>query len=205
MTDAVKEQLSACLDGELPKAELDLLLKRVERDAELRDSMGRYALLGEVLRADKPVIASKTFAANVMAAIEAEPAVARPAVRISPTILRRLRPVAGMAVAAGVAAVAVLSVQPGGMLTQQAANEAAPAPVALSADSGPSYVVPVTSSGSTFVPATRLTNFVVAHSDYSSPLAGLSVRTSVLAEDDVDLDPDAADEAAATDPQPQEH
>ena len=30
MTDPVKEQLSACLDGELPEGELDLLLKQVE-------------------------------------------------------------------------------------------------------------------------------------------------------------------------------
>ena len=29
MTDPVNEQLSACLDGELPAAELDLLLKRL--------------------------------------------------------------------------------------------------------------------------------------------------------------------------------
>jgi len=36
MTDALNEQLSACLDGELPPAELDLLLKRLERDPELR-------------------------------------------------------------------------------------------------------------------------------------------------------------------------
>lgn len=35
MTDPVKEQLSACLDGELPEAELDLLLKQVSRDPQL--------------------------------------------------------------------------------------------------------------------------------------------------------------------------
>ena len=31
MTEPVNEQLSACLDGELPAAELDLLLKLTER------------------------------------------------------------------------------------------------------------------------------------------------------------------------------
>jgi sigma-E factor negative regulatory protein RseA len=196
MTDAVKEQLSACLDGELPKAQLDLLLKRVARDAELRESIGRYALIGEALKTDRPVIASKAFAANVMAAIEAEPALARRAMRISPAILRRLRPVAGLAVAAGVAAVAVFSVQRAGVLPQQVASQTpVNTPITMAAD-GTSYVVPATTSDSAFVPATRLTNFVVAHSDYSSPLARRSVLTSVLAEDDVDLNP-AADEAAA--------
>jgi len=38
------------------------------------------------------------------------------------------------------------------------------------------------------VPATRLTNYVVAHSEYSSPLARRSVLTGVLAEDDSDPD-----------------
>lgn len=209
MTDAVKEQLSACLDGELPKAQLDLLLKRVERDAELRASIGRYALIGEALQTDRPVIASKAFAANVMAAIEAEPAVTRPAARISPAILHRLRPVAGMAVAAGVAAVAVFWVQRADMLPQQVASQApANAPITqsitLPADDSSSYVVPAKTSDSSFVPATRLTNFVVAHSDYSSPLARRSVLTSVLAEDDVDLNPAAADDTVATDTKPQE-
>ena len=50
MTDPVKEQLSACLDGELPEAELDLLLKQVARDQPLRGALGRYALIGETFR-----------------------------------------------------------------------------------------------------------------------------------------------------------
>lgn len=57
MTDPVKEQLSACLDGELPEGELDLLLKRLERDPHLRRSIGNYALVGEALRSQRPVIA----------------------------------------------------------------------------------------------------------------------------------------------------
>ncbi len=74
MTDAVNEQLSACLDGELPAAELDLLLKRLERDPELRDALGRYTVIGEALRNTRPVVASRSFADKVMAAVEQEPA-----------------------------------------------------------------------------------------------------------------------------------
>jgi sigma-E factor negative regulatory protein RseA len=206
MTDAVKEQLSACLDSELPEAQLDLLLKRVHRDADLRDSLGRYALIGEALKTDRPVIASKAFAANVMAAIEAGPIAASPSARISPALLRLVRPVAGMAIAAGVAAVAVFAVQRADVLPLQVAEQTPMnTPITLAAEDSSSYVVPsATTSDSSFVPATRLTNFVVAHSDYSSPLARRSVLTSVLAEDDVDLNPAAAGDAAATDTQPQE-
>src|SRR5437868_1670120 len=108
MTDPVKEQLSACLDGELPEGELDLLLKRLQRDPHLRQPLGNYALVGEALRGQRPVIASAGFAVRVSAAIAAEPDSKRRAVsRISPATLTWLRPAVGMAIAAGVAAVAV--------------------------------------------------------------------------------------------------
>jgi sigma-E factor negative regulatory protein RseA len=205
MTDAIKEQLSACLDGELPKAELDLLLKRVARDSQLRDSMGRYALIGEALRNERPAVA-KGLAAKVAAALEQETA-PRPVSRISPVWMKRLRPAAGIAVAAGVAAVAVLSVQQAGVQqpTVTTALNDTPAAAVAGIESGienPSYVVPVNAPATAFVPATRLTNYVVAHSEYSSPLARRSVLTGVLAEDDEESGP-APDDAAAPRPSPQ--
>jgi sigma-E factor negative regulatory protein RseA len=197
MTDAVNEQLSTCLDGELSAAELDLLLKRLERDPELRDALGRYTVIGEALRNTRPVVASRSFADKIMAAVEQEPAqkaaVTRRGVRISPVLSRSLRPVAGIGIAATVAALAIFSVQRAGVeaLGPIAANELAAAPaavVAQSSDEPASYIVPTNTSQSAFVPATRLTNYVVAHSEYSSPLARRSVLTGVLAEDDGDPD-----------------
>ena len=197
MTDAVNEQLSTCLDGELSAAELDLLLKRLERDAELRDALGRYTAIGEALRNTRPVVASRSFADKVMAAVEQEPAqkaaITRRGVRISPVLSRSLRPVAGIGIAATVAALAIFSVQRAGVEAPGpiAANQPAVAPtavVAQSSDQAASYIVPTSTSQSAFVPATRLTNYVVAHSEYSSPLARRSVLTGVLAEDDGDPD-----------------
>jgi len=219
MSDAVKEQVSACLDAELPKTQLDLLIKRVARDGELCDVMRRYAFIGEALRGDKPVPAARGFAADIMAALDQEPAI-RTSMRWSAALTRRLRPVMGMAVAAGVAGMVVLGVQQlGWMPGQSVLDEAtvlAPsgqaggagvaetpasvptgsAPVALASNgqqrigevSGAlrdSYTVPEpgSTSRSAFVPATRLTNYVVAHSEYSSPLGRRSVLTGVLADD----------------------
>jgi sigma-E factor negative regulatory protein RseA len=197
MTDAVNEHLSTCLDGELSAAELDLLLKRLERDPELRDALGRYTVIGEALRNTRPVVASRSFADKIMAAVEQEPAqkaaVTRRGVRISPVLSRSLRPVAGIGIAATVAALAIFSVQRAGVEAPGpiAANELAAAPaavVAQSSDEPASYIVPTNTSQSAFVPATRLTNYVVAHSEYSSPLARRSVLTGVLAQDDGDPD-----------------
>ena len=113
--------------------------------------------------------------------------------RIFPVLSRSLRPVAGIGIAATVAALAIFSVQRAGVQAPGpiAANELAAAPtavVAQSSDEPASYIVPTSTSQSAFVPATRLTNYVVAHSEYSSPLARRSVLTGVLAEDDGDPD-----------------
>jgi sigma-E factor negative regulatory protein RseA len=194
MTDAVNEQISACLDGELPPAELDLLLKRLERNPGLREALGRYTAIGEALREARPVVASRSFADKVMAAVDQEPAAARRRVRVPPALLRGLRPVAGIGVAATVAAVAIFAVRQAGVApVPSVANQPAPAAMAVVAqndDEAASYIVPTpnTTSQSAFVPATRLTNYVVAHSEYSSPLARRSVLTGVLAEDDGDPD-----------------
>jgi len=198
MTDSVKEQLSACLDGELPAGELDLLLKRLERDPELRGSLGRYALLGEALRGRQPVAASRGFADKVAAVLDAEPAVgpaATPAVIPaaktarrglgSPAFAKWLQPAAGMAIAAGVAAVAVLALQPSTLPTQQVAVTVATAPIPQPATTAPrSYTVPTNTSSDAYIPAARLTNYVVAHSEYSSPLGRRTVLSGVLSDDD---------------------
>jgi negative regulator of sigma E activity len=195
MTDSVKEQLSACLDGELPPGELDLLLKRLERDPELRDSLGRYALLGEALRGRQAVAASRGFADKVAAALDAEPAIAPAATPAAAKVGRRglrpaafakwLQPAAGMAIAAGVAAVAVLALQPSTLPTQQIAVTAATAPIPQPATTAPrSYTVPTNTTSDAYIPAARLTNYVVAHSEYSSPLGRRTVLSGVLSDDD---------------------
>ncbi len=215
MTDPVKEQLSACLDGELPEAELDLLLKQVGRDADLRASLGRYALIGETLRAKGPVAAGADFASRVSAAIDAEPPLtsrdALPA-RTS-KVPQWLRPAAGFAVAAGVAAVAILSLQPSSETPETTYVAEISAPVTETAQPAmaddASYIVPAgTASGGGYVPAARLTNYVVAHSEYSGPLGRRSVLSGVLAQEEGD-DSDSMDdstEAAAqsTDDPPQQ-
>ncbi len=198
MTDPVKEQLSACLDGELPEAELGLLLKQVGRDSQLLESMDRYSLISEAIRGPRPAAASRGFADRIAAAIEAEP-VGQKTVPSQAAMLRWLRPAAGFAIAAGVAAVAVISLQPAGL--------DAP-PVAVVADNiavtdsqpAPSYTVPtnVDATNTAYIPAARLTNYVVAHSEYSSPLGRRTVLSGVLS-DDQDQDADIAVNVTSTD------
>lgn len=181
MTDPVKEQLSACLDGELPEAELDLLLKQVQRDPQLSQSMSRYALMSEVLRTGASPTVSSGFAARISAAIAAESAPeAKPASPPRVSAPRWLRPVGGAAIAAGVAALVVMSLQP-----------EIPDAVAPLADTKPSaaadkYTVPTTTPAQSpqLVPATYLAKYALMHSEYAQPLGRPMVLTGVLSNDD---------------------
>jgi sigma-E factor negative regulatory protein RseA len=187
MSEQIREQVSAFLDGELPNSETELLLKRLTRDGELRESFGRYALIGEAIRGTSRGLITRGFAGRVNLAIDGELIPANghvPQTRGS----RWWRPFAGAAVAAGVAAVAVVALQqravaptlrPGVPLT---AHTAVPVPAPREAIS---YTVPSTSPAAPAVmtPA-RLTNYVFAHSKYSSGLALRGVMADLLIEDE---------------------
>src|ERR1700731_4219630 len=110
MSEQIREQVSAFLDGELPNSETELLLKRVTRDPELREGFGRYALIGESLRGGTHARLSQGFPGRVNRAMGGEPRVAAPATVGGGSVVW-WRPFAGAAVAAGVAAIAVVALQ----------------------------------------------------------------------------------------------
>ena len=176
MTDQIREQLSALLDGELPRDEIDLLMRRLDRDPELRRSFGSYALIGETLRAPGGIVASQSFAERVNAAIDAPSATSAAPRAVASTAASNVvfwkRPAVRTALAASVAAAAVLVFRPEQGSQPQLAS-AQPAPTS-------SY-----SFGSSPTPAQsqRLASLMVAHSQYSTPMVRRNVLTSLLAAD----------------------
>ena len=200
MTDPIHEQLSAFLDGELSAAESELLLKRVERDPDLKVRLERYVLAGEALRATAvQTRPSRDFSARIAASIDRESVPGR-----ARHVAQWLKPVAGGAIAAGVAAVALVSFQVTPVLTAQDAQGVTAgltaqnsAPVtqggqAITVGDGAAngtdrYTVPMrerrVSPPIQVVNNGRLANFVVAHSEYSSPLGRRNVLTGLVADD----------------------
>jgi sigma-E factor negative regulatory protein RseA len=200
MSEQIREQVSAFLDGELPNSETELLLKRLTRDGELRESFGRYSLIGEAIRGTTRGLLTKGFAGRVNLAIDGELIpVNGPASQSRG--LRWWRPFAGAAVAAGVAAVAVVALQQRAVAptlrtgTQLTARVAVPAPSAAPREAI-SYTVPTTSPAApAAMPPARLTNYVFAHSRYSSGLDLRGVIADLLIV--ADEQQPAANEAAA--------
>jgi sigma-E factor negative regulatory protein RseA len=195
MSEQIREQVSAFLDGELPNSETELLLKRLTRDTELRESFGRYALVGEVLRGGARAHLSQDFRLRVNRAIDGEPLTAAGPRAAGANLARWWRPAAGAAVAAGVMAVAVVSFQQRADVPVLAAT-AVPHTAPLTARSEPphealSYTVPSTVAATrTALPAARLTSYVFAHSKYSSLLGQSNMLSGLLT--DADEDEEAA-------------
>jgi negative regulator of sigma E activity len=184
MNEELDSQLSAMFDDELPTSECELLARRLSRDELLKARWGRYAVVGAVIRAERGVRLNAPLAGRVNALISAEPQHAGAAPLPAP---RRARlgwwqPVAGAALAAGVAAVSVLWLRaqapvPGAALSARAALPAT-VPVAKVSDS---YVVPPTPAVRPMVvPSTELANYVVAHSMVSSPVARRNLLSSFI-------------------------
>ncbi len=109
MTDAIKMQLSAFVDGELSDAESELLIRRIGRDAELRATVAEYHAIGRIMRAEAEPAGMDRLLAAVREGIEVDESPGVELVESAPT--RRLaKPLAGIAIAASVALVGVLSV-----------------------------------------------------------------------------------------------
>ena len=196
MSDILNEQLSALLDGELPPEETTLLLKRLGREAELAGRLSRYRLCGDVLRGER-VQPRADFTMRVSARIAAEPPLPVARRAAAP---RWLKPLAGLAVAASVAVVAVLVLRGSPDLGAAAPATVAavtPAPVPAPAErvarvsprygqgSGEpeSYVTPGVRPRLGVIPEGTLANYVVAHSQVSAPLAGRSVLIHLVADE----------------------
>ena len=179
MSEQIREQISALLDGELPEAEQRLLLERLERDPALRAHWSRYQLISDAVHQTLPPQVDMGLADRVMAALDAQPAHHQ---NTGGWTARALKPLAGLAVAASVAVVAVLAVQqsrtpvvaPGTALV--AANPPAPAlPATAGADAA-------LADARQIQPANRLNEYLVNHSEYaaSGGMPGMSPYARIV-------------------------
>jgi negative regulator of sigma E activity len=210
--EELDSQLSAMFDDELPATECELLARRLARDEQLRGRWGRYAAIGACIRGEHGVrlgvpLASKVSAAlSQEAAAEAAPAKQPRRQGIGPWMTS----LAGLATAAGVAAVAILWIRAQGPVVVAQTGPAPSSAVATkvqavtpevasrdfatqvaattirprSSGEPDSYVVPsAISQGPALVPPAELANYIVAHSMYSGPLMRRNALSALVGED----------------------
>jgi len=109
MNEAIKMQISAFVDGELPQNEAELLLRRMCQDTALRQQTAEYLAMGRIMRGERTVAGMATLRERILAelddkALAIDTSVATPSSRF-------VKPLAGAAIAATVALVALLGLQ----------------------------------------------------------------------------------------------
>ena len=202
MNEELDSQLSAMFDDELPEDQCQLLARRLSRDDVLKARWRRYAVVGAAIRAERSggamgVRLETNLATRVSAVISAEPALVGEPVpsggarKVSG--MRWWQPIAGGAIAAGVAAMSVLWIRaqaPVGGDALVAQNATAPSALSqtirgqasASQNSAPeSYVVPATVERSPMVPTAELANYVIAHSEFSAPMSRRNLLSALVA------------------------
>jgi negative regulator of sigma E activity len=214
MNEELDSQLSAMFDDELPEDQCQLLARRLSRDDALKARWRRYAVMGAAIRAERQgggalsVRLETNLATRVGAVISAEPALVADAVARSgerkAAGMRWWQPVAGGAIAAGVAAMSVLWIRaqaPVGAENLVADNVAAPVALTqtVADNSAPeSYVVPATVERTPIVPSAELANYVVAHSEFSAPVNRRNMLSALVASEPL-ADDDATAPSESTD------
>lgn len=199
MNEELDSQLSAMFDDELASAECELLARRLSRDEQLKARWGRYAVIGAAIRAERGVRLHARVATRVSHVMRTEPVLSSRAMA-GAAAGRWWRPLAGAAVAAGVAAVSILWLRAqtpdAGALTagpplaslpvaRVAQPSAAPAVRTVERTGrADSYVVPPATHGNAaVVPVPELANYVVAHSLFSTPVARGTLLSSFMTND----------------------
>ena len=190
MKEELDSQLSAMFDDELPEDQCQLLARRLSRDEALKARWRRYAVIGAAVRAERGVRLDTNLAARVNAVISAEPALTGESVAKGESGrgggMRWWQPVAGGAIAAGVAAMSVMWIRaqaPVGESAVFAQNSPAAAIASPLQTDAPaeSYVVPASVERTPIVPTAELANYVVAHSEYSAPMSRRNLISALIA------------------------
>jgi len=205
MNEELDSQLSAMFDDELPEDQCQLLARRLSRDEALKARWRRYAVIAAAVRSERGIRLETNLAARVSAVISAEPALTGESVVKGESgrgrAMRWWQPVAGGAIAAGVAAMSVMWIRaqaPVGETAVFAQNSPAVVTATQPQADAPaeSYVVPAAVERTPIVPTAELANYVVAHSEYSAPMSRRNLISALISSESGTVSPSDESEVA---------
>lgn len=193
MTTQYDEQLSAFVDGELAQADAEQLVSEILRNDELRARWLRYQQAGNILRREDASAPGVELLTGIHAKLNDEPTILAP--RQSKPVSATFKQVAGMAIAATIAAVAVLMIQPTEKIFNASTNQIAATTSSPVTNQQWLRVKDVNWSNNRPAVVSKLNSYLVNHNGYSTSIRGtLPFASIVSGGNDANL---ASDEEAA--------
>ncbi len=180
MNEALKMQISAFVDGELPDNESELLLRRLSQDAAMRKQVAEFLEIGRLIRNDQELPGMDKLRGRISAALGDEVLPEPEAQKEVGSTL--MTPASGIAVAATVAAVALVGLS---QLSGPVDDGLQDGAVAI--DLAPVYTEPAVAEVLLNQPSEQLLDYRRRHGD-SSPEMGSSDILYRMATFEVDND-----------------
>jgi sigma-E factor negative regulatory protein RseA len=202
MNKEALEHLSSLMDGEINRDTGRFLIRRLGSDGEMRATWARYHVVRDCLRHQEGSVLGSSFSDRVRQALEQEDSIAA-----GPKFAARwLKPVAGVAIAASVALMAIVTVGPGPGAVNETAVDSLAGSQAESFVSPNSALspVPVTQQASTAGLSSdreRMNSYLLRHYQVAGSTGGKGFVTLVpivITRNTVD---NAQDEQARAEPQ----
>lgn len=188
MNEAIRMQVSAFVDGELPDNEADLLVRRLSQDGDLRQQVSEYLAIGRIMRGEYRVQGGDGLRERIAAELEERPLQEPADTVVAAQPSRYFRPVAGAAIAATVALAAIFG------LGQVADVDDSIPGTAVVADEAVSETVPTMNDDD-------LRQYLILHgydsNSFSTRVTSLQIRAEELDEENAADDPEAEREEDA--------
>lgn len=189
MNEAIRMQVSAFVDGELPENEAELLVRRLSQDAVLRQQVAEYLAIGRIMRGEYSAQGSDVLRERIAAELDERPLQDVVDSAVSVKSARYVRPLAGFAIAASVALVAIIG------LRQTVEFDIAD--TAVVAEDLVSETVPAMNDG-------ELRELYLLHGESSNTFnarwTAAQFREDELVEEPVEEEPESAEEADEVEP-----
>jgi len=174
MSQSIKEQLSALLDGELPIEEEELLFRQLEKSHEYRAILGRYTFMAELIQGSPADPAVLRISERIRMALTEQAPHSTVPVRAK-TWSMAVKGLVGAGIAASVAILALISFN-----TLDRDVMPVPAYADLQTDSD-SYTVPAVHDGDSMaITPARLTNYLVSHGEFFNGPSRLTIDSHMV-------------------------
>lgn len=173
MNDAIRMQVSAFVDGELPQNEAEMLIRRMSQDAELRQQVEDFLAVGRLIRGERSIAGMDRLRDRISAEIDERPLQEDIGANSSPTP-RYVRPLAGAAIAATVTLVAIFGLQQNVLVTGPSEADAANS-VAQGTAAEEIYTVPAASDA-------MLQEYRLSHGGMSQELGANGINSRFVSD-----------------------